>query len=128
MNTHFSMKRRFVRFKTFKRNIKSQFYYYIIFGNGKNYVGLVSYLKILVKVSSKGQIVIPKRVREMLGIGKNTILTLRVIGKKIILEPVSEPPEDIFVSAGEKIVDEALSEVKRDEKILRLLRDLGIED
>ncbi len=79
------------------------------------------------KVSSKGQIVIPKEIRRKLGIGKNSILRLRVVGKKIILEPAPEPPDDIFVEAGEKIVDEALREAKRDEKILRLLRDLGIE-
>jgi len=81
-----------------------------------------------VKVSSKGQIVIPKKIRKKLGIRKNSTLKLRVVGKKIILEIASEPPEDIFVEAGEKIVDETLREVKNDEKALRLLRDLGIED
>ncbi len=82
----------------------------------------------MVRVSSKGQIVIPKRIREKLGIRRNSILRLRVVGKKIILEPASEPPPDIFVEAGEKIVDEILEEVKNDEKVRRLLRDLGIED
>ncbi|MEX0569596.1 MAG: AbrB/MazE/SpoVT family DNA-binding domain-containing protein [Candidatus Njordarchaeota archaeon] len=82
----------------------------------------------MVKVSSKGQIVIPKKIRKKLGIRKNSTLKLRVVGKKIILEIASEPPEDIFVEAGEKIVDETLREVKNDEKALRLLRDLGIED
>lgn len=82
----------------------------------------------IVKVSSKGQIVIPKEVRKKLGIDRGSILKLRVVGKKIILELTSEPPNDIFVEAGEKIVDEALREAKIDEKVLRLLRDLGIED
>ena len=71
---------------------------------------------------------IPKKIRKKLGIRKNSTLKLRVVGKKIILEIASEPPEDIFVEAGEKIVDETLREVKNDEKALRLLRDLGIED
>lgn len=84
-------------------------------------------MRTVVKVSSKGQIVIPKEIRKKLGIGRNSVLKIRVVGKKIILEPTSEPPDDIFVEAGEKIVDEVLKEVKKDEKVLRLLRDLGIE-
>mgnify|MGYP000492273491 CR=1 FL=1 len=81
----------------------------------------------IVRVSSKGQIVIPKKIRKKLGIKKNSILKMRVVGKKIVLELPSEPPSDIFVDAGEKIVDELIREAKNDEKILRLLRDLGIE-
>jgi len=81
----------------------------------------------IVRVSSKGQIVIPKKIRKKLGIKKNSILKMRVVGKKIVLELPSEPPSDIFVDAGEKIVDELIREAKKDEKILRLLRDLGIE-
>jgi len=81
-----------------------------------------------VKVSSKGQIVIPKKVRKKLGIGKNSIIRPSVMGKKIILEPSSEPPSEIFVRAGEKIVDKAIREVESDEKVLHLLKDLRIED
>jgi len=80
------------------------------------------------KVSSKGQVVIPKEIRERLGIRPGTILNVKVEGKKIILEPTSEPP-DIFVELGERS-EEILQELRREseERIKRLLRDLGVED
>ena len=42
----------------------------------------------LAKLSSKGQIVIPKPVRESLGLERGTQLHVRLEGEKIILEPV----------------------------------------
>lgn len=44
----------------------------------------------IVKPNSKGQIVIPKKVRDGLNIGQNTLLNLTVVGKGIYLEPLSE--------------------------------------
>ncbi len=80
------------------------------------------------KVSSKGQVVIPKEVRDRLGIKPGTILNVKVEGKKIILEPEMEPP-GIFVELGEKS-EEILKELREEseERIKRLLRDLGVED
>ena len=79
-----------------------------------------------VKTSSKGQIVIPKEIRDALGIKPGSILNVHVEGKKIILEPASAPP-DIFVDLGdsEKILND--SRKIDEEKIKRLLRDLGVE-
>ena len=80
------------------------------------------------KVSSKGQLVIPKEVRDKLGIKPGTILNVSIEGKRIILEPALEPPE-IFVELGEKS-EEILQELRREseERIKRLLRDLDVED
>jgi len=79
------------------------------------------------KVSSRGQVVIPKEIRERLGLKPGTILNVSIEGKRIILEPALEPPE-IFVELGEKS-GEILRELRREseERIKRLLRDLGVE-
>ncbi len=78
-------------------------------------------------VSSKGQVVIPKQIREKLGLTPGTILKVRVEGKKVILEPVHEPPKQIFVRAGSKITEEILREAKSSgDKIQKLLEDLGV--
>lgn len=82
-----------------------------------------------VKVSSKGQIVIPKEIREKLGIDKGTVLNIRLDGKKIILEAVQEPPKEIFVAAGSEITDKILRETKvTSDKALALLKALGVID
>ncbi len=80
------------------------------------------------RVSSKGQVVIPKEVRDKLGIKPGTILNVSVEGRRIILEPALEPPE-IFVELGERS-EEILRELREEseERIKRLLRDLGVED
>jgi len=62
-------------------------------------------------VSKKGQVVIPKEAREELGLVPSTVLEVHVEGKRIILEPLHEPPREAFVEAGPK----------------RLLRDLGVQ-
>ncbi|MHA1652979.1 MAG: AbrB/MazE/SpoVT family DNA-binding domain-containing protein [Candidatus Thorarchaeota archaeon] len=78
-------------------------------------------------MSSKGQIVIPKAIREKLGIGPGSVLKIYVRGKKIILEP-SPPPPDIFVELGDES-GEILKETRRTDeaRIQRLLRDLDVE-
>ena len=80
-----------------------------------------------VKTSSKGQIVIPKEIRDALGIKPGTVLSVHVEGGRIILEPSPAPP-DIFVELGKKS-EQILKESKRvdDERLGRLLRDLGVE-
>jgi len=80
-----------------------------------------------VKTSSKGQIVIPKEIRDALGIKPGSILNILVEGKRIILEPAPAPP-DVFVELGEES-EKILREERRidEERIKRLLRDLGVE-
>jgi AbrB family looped-hinge helix DNA binding protein len=80
-----------------------------------------------VRLSSKGQIVIPAEVRSQLGLKKGSILTLRLEGKKIVIEPVEELPQEVFIEAEEDIVDRALAEAKESsDKAKQLLRDLGV--
>jgi len=78
-------------------------------------------------VSSKGQVVIPKRVREELGLTPGTVLRVRVEGKKVILEPVEGPPKEVFVRAGSSVTERILREAKSSgDKAQRLLEDLGV--
>ncbi len=77
-------------------------------------------------ISSKGQVVIPKPVREALGLKPGTVLKVRVEGRRVILEPASEPPEEIFVQAGSTVTGPIVEEAKKlSDKAKRLLEDLG---
>lgn len=76
----------------------------------------------------QGAIVIPAEVRSQLGLKKSSTLTLRIEGKKIVIEPLEELPQDVFIEAEEDIVDRALAEAKESsDKVKQLLRDLGVE-
>jgi AbrB family looped-hinge helix DNA binding protein len=78
-------------------------------------------------VSKKGQVVIPKDAREKLSLVPGTVLKVHVEGKRVILEPLQEPPKEAFVSAGSKVTEPLLSEAKKtSDKSKRLLRDLGV--
>ena len=78
-------------------------------------------------VSKKGQVVIPKQAREKLSLTPGTVLKVRVEGKRIILEPLQEPPKEAFVEAGQRITEPLLHEAKiTSDKAERLLRDLGV--
>lgn len=78
-------------------------------------------------LSSKGQIVIPKEVREKIGLKPGDKIRLQVEDKKIILHFSAKPPEEIFVRAGDQMVDQTLREAKQTDelKIKRLLERLG---
>ena len=81
-----------------------------------------------VKASSKGQIVIPKPIRDKLGIKAGSILEVSLEGDRIILRPYKKPP-DVFVELGgesEKILREVRQE--NEERIRKLLRDLGVNN
>lgn len=60
-----------------------------------------------IRLSGKGQIVIPAEVRSQLGLKKGSTLTLRLEGRKIVIEPLEELPQDVFIEAEEDIVDRA---------------------
>jgi len=78
-------------------------------------------------VSKKGQVVIPKYARDKLSLVPGTVLRVQVEGKRVILEPLQEPPKEAFVSAGSKVTEPLLHEAKRtSDKTKRLLRDLGV--
>lgn len=78
------------------------------------------------KTSSKGQVVIPKEIRERLGLGKGTLLLTYTMGDRIVLKKLSEPEEGIFSELSEPVrekiselgieredVDRAISEVRK---------------
>jgi AbrB family looped-hinge helix DNA binding protein len=84
-----------------------------------------------VKLSSKGQIVIPKEVREKLGLKAGDKIKLEVEeGRRVVIQPSVKPPNDVFVQAGERLIEETLQEAKRvdEEKIREMLKALGVED
>lgn len=47
-------------------------------------------MKSVVKVSSKGQIVLPAAVRQEAGIGRGDVLAAHVVGGKVVLEPLKK--------------------------------------
>lgn len=82
-----------------------------------------------VTVSSKGQIVIPIKIREMLGLTRGNKLKIFQENKKIILIAESEvKPSELFVSAPLHAVDKAMKKSREidEAKIDKLLHDLGI--
>jgi AbrB family looped-hinge helix DNA binding protein len=79
-------------------------------------------------VSNKGQVVIPKQARDKLGLTPGTVLSVQVEEKRVILEPLQEPPKEAFVQAGPRIAEPLLHEAKTtSDKAQRLLRDLGVQ-
>lgn len=83
-----------------------------------------------VTVSSRGQVAIPKKIRETLGIIMGSKLKVFQENKKIIL--VAEPEvksTELFISAAPHAVDRALkaSHEIDEAKLTKLLRDLGIK-
>lgn len=79
------------------------------------------------KISSKGQVVIPKEIREQLGLERGTLLLADTKGDRIVLKKLSEPEEGIFSELSDPVrekvselgidrddVDRAISEVRMD--------------
>ena len=60
------------------------------------------------KISSKGQIVIPKVIRERLKIASGTFFNIRLEKENIVLTPAKETPIERLYNkfAGETILDE----------------------
>jgi AbrB family looped-hinge helix DNA binding protein len=60
------------------------------------------------KISSKGQIVIPKAVRERLKIGSGTFFNIRLEKDDIVLTPMKATPIERLYNkfAGERVLDE----------------------
>ncbi|MCX9025812.1 MAG: AbrB/MazE/SpoVT family DNA-binding domain-containing protein [Candidatus Methanoperedens sp.] len=83
-----------------------------------------------VTVSSKGQIVIPKNIRESFGLTEGNKLKIFRENRKIIL--IAEPeikPSELFVGSSPEVGDEALkaSRMIDEAKIQKLLNDIGIK-
>lgn len=84
-----------------------------------------------VKLSSKGQVVLPKDAREKLGLKKGDKLKVSVDErtKSIIMQVSTEPPEEIFVRAGTKLASAMLKESNEldEKKIKKLLDAIGVD-
>jgi AbrB family looped-hinge helix DNA binding protein len=80
-------------------------------------------------VSSKGQVVLPKDIREKLGVKEGDKLRIEVDErtKTILMRPQIEPPEEIFVHAGTKLTSSILRESDEldEARIERLLKAIG---
>jgi AbrB family looped-hinge helix DNA binding protein len=81
-------------------------------------------------VSSKGQLVIPKKVRDALNIKAKQKVLLKLVGGRAELTPVPEDPVEAFcgvfaegVSLVDALLEERKEEARREEKdAARLLR------
>jgi len=84
----------------------------------------------VVKLSSKGQVVIPKDIRERLELKDGDRLKVSVEAKKITLTPVVKFPSDLSVKAGAEAIKEFLGEAKKNDKakLTDLLAALGVKD
>jgi AbrB family looped-hinge helix DNA binding protein len=83
-----------------------------------------------VKLSAKGQVVIPKKIRAALGLKPGDRLTFELTkDKTAVLRSQSEPPPDVFVHAGSRAIDKIFRESDRidEARIERLLKDLGVK-
>ena len=81
------------------------------------------------KISSKGQVVIPKDIRTRLGLKPGDRVRFDVLeGKRVVMQPAVKPPPDVFVEAGSRRVEEILHDSSEmdDRKVARLLRALGV--
>lgn len=81
------------------------------------------------KLSTKGQIVIPKEIRKHLGLKPGDKVKLEVMKeKKALIQPAANLPQDVFFRAGANIVGDALEETHRadEAKIRALLKSLGV--
>ncbi len=80
------------------------------------------------KVSSKGQVVIPKPLREKLGLRSGSRLKVTLENHRVILTPFTEPPPEILVEASGDSVSRHLGSLRREDemKVEALLRALGV--
>jgi len=85
-----------------------------------------------VKLSSKGQVVLPKETRKKMGLKKGDKLKIRVDEetKTILLQPSVAPPKEIFfIRAGTRLTSSVLRESEQldETKVRRLLKAIGAD-
>ena len=68
----------------------------------------------LVKLSSKGQVVIPKPIRDALNLRKGALFDVKVEGRRIILEPLTESPIEALYGKYSDV--DFLSELEEEHK------------
>ncbi|ASJ15706.1 AbrB family transcriptional regulator [Thermococcus chitonophagus] len=72
---------------------------------------------VTVKVSSKGQIVIPKVIREKLGIREGDELEILDFGNEIVIVPIKRNINLKGILKLEKPVKEIMEEVRKEEEL-----------
>ncbi len=89
----------------------------------------------IVKTLAKGQVVIPKEIRQALGIAPGTKLHVRVEGKEVVLFPLPADPIRALrgIAKGGPSLTKALLEDRREElkreekKFARFIRRPGLD-
>lgn len=76
----------------------------------------------LVKVSTKGQMIIPSQIRKAFHIKPETKLDVHVEGDKIVISPIPDDPIEACCGALQldKSVRQVMKDVRREEKGLEL--------
>jgi AbrB family looped-hinge helix DNA binding protein len=54
-------------------------------------------------LSKKGQVVIPKQARDKLSLTPGMVLRVQVEEKRVILEPLQEPPKKLLFKLAQKL-------------------------
>jgi len=84
----------------------------------------------IVLLSSKGQVVLPKEIRDKLALKKGDVLKIKVDeeSKTILLQKSIDPPKEIFVNAGTKFSSSLLkeSDLIDERKAKSLLKAIGV--
>lgn len=73
----------------------------------------------IVKTSSKGQIVIPKKIRQMLGIKPGKKVFIQVVDQHVEISPIPDDPVKALrgiLKGGPSLAEELLAERKKDNK------------
>jgi len=53
-------------------------------------------MKAIIRVDKKGRVLIPKNIREVMGIREKTLLRIEVIDGKIVLEPLRDIADSYY--------------------------------
>lgn len=73
------------------------------------------------KTYAKGQVIIPKKMRDFLGLKPGKPVSIRLVDKHVEIRPVPDDPVEfltgIFSDCKEPMADELLKERKRDDRI-----------
>jgi len=83
-----------------------------------------------VRLSSKGQVILPKEVRDKLGLKKGDKLKIEIDErtKTILMQPSATPPSEIFIRVGSKLSGAILRESREqdEKKVQRILKAIGV--